>query len=61
MSPLAQEALRKIRILRKYPYPQSSLAEQRILKNLNVTDFTHVVNALETEPRTSVSTDVPRG
>jgi hypothetical protein len=47
MSPLAQEALRKIRILRKYPYPQSSLAEQRVLKNLNVTDFTHVVNALE--------------
>lgn len=47
MSSQAEEALRKILALRKYPYPQSNIAEERILKNLNVTDFTSVVTALE--------------
>jgi hypothetical protein len=47
LTPLAQEALRKILALRKYPYPQSPLAETRILKNLNITDYTEVIAALE--------------
>jgi hypothetical protein len=58
MSPRAKEALRKCLNLRKYPLPQSVLAEQRILKQLNVTDFAAVVEALsqgQQGPQGSVS------
>jgi hypothetical protein len=43
----AHETLRKILALRKYPYPQSPLAEARLLKNLNVADYIEVISALE--------------
>jgi hypothetical protein len=59
MTALAQEALRKIRILRKYPYPQSPIAEERILKNLNIADYIEVVTAIE--PDSPGRTSVPRG
>jgi hypothetical protein len=67
MTPHAIDALRRIRNLRKYPFPQSKVAEDRILKDLNVTDFTHVVNALETDSQQNIPTQgrpeskVPRG
>ncbi len=48
MTTIAALALQKIRALRKYPLPQSAIAEQRILKSLNVPDFTAVIQALET-------------
>ena len=48
MTTTAAFALQKIRALRKYPLPQASIAEQRILKTLNVPDFTSVIQALET-------------
>jgi hypothetical protein len=48
MTAQAQDTLRKILALRKYPYPQSPLAEARLLKNLNVADYIEVVAALET-------------
>ncbi len=47
MTTQALEAFRKITILRKYPLPQSAIAEQRIFKSLNVTDFAAVVEWLE--------------
>jgi hypothetical protein len=47
MTSLAIEALKKIRALRKYPLPQSAISETRILKALNVPDFTAVISALE--------------
>jgi hypothetical protein len=47
ISPIASQALSRIITLRKYPLPQSPIAEQRILKSLNVTDFAAVVEALE--------------
>ena len=49
MSPIALKAFHKIITLRKYPLPQSAIAEQRILKSLNVPDFTAVVEALDPE------------
>ena len=58
MTSQAQEALRKILALRKYPYPQSSLAEARLLNNLNVADYIEVVAALE-NPSVN-GTSVPR-
>lgn len=47
MSPTVEKAFRKIINLRKYPHPQSAIAESRILKTLNVPDFTATVEALE--------------
>jgi hypothetical protein len=49
MTNTALDALRKIRALRKYDVPQAPLAEQKILKNLNLTDLASVVTALEAE------------
>jgi hypothetical protein len=49
MTNTALDALRKIRALRKYDVPQVPLAEQKILKNLNLTDLASVVAALEAE------------
>lgn len=63
----ALEAFRKITALRKYPLPQSAIAEQRILKSLNVTDFAAVVEWLENWELNGVHIDgvvyqrVPRG
>lgn len=48
MTTIAAVALQKIRALRRYVLPQSAIAEQRILKSLNIPDFTAVVQALET-------------
>jgi hypothetical protein len=60
MSPKALEALRTIRTLSNYhKYPQTSLAEKRILTNLGVQDFLDVVTALEADTR--LKTSVPRG
>jgi hypothetical protein len=47
LSPLAQEALKTIRALRKYPAPQTPIAERKILKELSVQDYIDVVKALE--------------
>jgi hypothetical protein len=55
MTSQAQDALRKILALRKYPYPQSPLAEARLLKNLNVADYIEVISALENPNATSTS------
>jgi hypothetical protein len=51
LSTAATEALRIIRALRKYPAPQTPIAERKVLKNLSVQDYTDVVMALENEPR----------
>lgn len=47
MEQQALAAFRKITTLRGYSLPQSAIAEQRILKSLNVTDFAIVVEWLE--------------
>jgi hypothetical protein len=64
MTSQAREALCKILALRKYPYAQSELAEARILKNLNITDYIEVITALEIPSVPTVpsvpSTSVPR-
>jgi hypothetical protein len=60
MTTLALEALRKIRALRKYPLAQSAISETRILKSLNVPDFTAVVAALELKS-IDTPTEVRRG
>jgi hypothetical protein len=60
MTAQALETFRTITALRKYPLPQSAIAEQRILKSLNITDFTAVVEALEGWDGATVAS-VPRG
>jgi hypothetical protein len=47
MTNTALDALKKIRALRKYDVPQAPAAEQKILKNLNLTDLAVVCAALE--------------
>jgi len=47
LSPAATEALRIIRALRKYPTPQTPIAERKVLKNLSIQDYTDVVLAIE--------------
>ena len=47
LSPAAIEALHIIRTLRKYPAPQTPIAERKALKNLSIQDYTDVVLALE--------------
>ena len=47
MTHTATDALQKIRALRKYDLPQTRLAEQKILKNLNLDDLAEVVKSLE--------------
>jgi hypothetical protein len=53
MSNTAINALKKIRALRNYnasnALPQAGLAEQKILKSLNLTDLTSVITALESD------------
>ena len=46
MTNTALEALRTVRALKKYACPQTPLAIQKILKNLNLPDLTSVVTAL---------------
>ena len=47
LSPNAETVLHKIIVLRKYPAPQSTIMEQRLLKTLRAVDFCNVVLALE--------------
>lgn len=55
LSPLAEKALSRIIKIRKYTLPQSPIAEERILKDLNIPDFIAVVEALESlEPTQAV-------
>jgi hypothetical protein len=56
LSRSATEALRRIRLIRKYPAPQSDKAEQRVLANLSVSDYLAVIETLESD-----TTSVPRG
>jgi len=49
LSLAATEALRRIRLIRKDPAPQSDNAEKRVLANLSVSDYLAVIETLETE------------
>jgi hypothetical protein len=43
----AQEALRLIQLIRKYPSSQSPQAEKKVLSKLSVNDYLSVIAALE--------------
>jgi hypothetical protein len=43
----AAEVLRRIKLIRKYPAPQSAHAERKILAGLSVKDYLAVIETLE--------------
>lgn len=47
LSPEATGALRRIKLIRKYPASQSDKAEKRILSTLSVGDYLAVIESLE--------------
>jgi hypothetical protein len=57
MTKVAVVALQRIRALKKYPVPQTQLAVNKILRELNLSDLTSVTAALELDntPTSGVS------
>jgi hypothetical protein len=48
-------ALGRIRLIRKYPAPQSDKAETRVLANLSLSDYLAVIEVLDRERPSSDS------